>query len=99
MAELVIRRGLEEPDTSSTFVPHKPQRPEKVEGGKAFRIVSEYQPSGDQPGAIAELTEAALAAIPSWMEDYNDLHPHSRLGYRSPREYIRVMSQRAACPV
>jgi transposase InsO family protein len=43
--------------------------------------------------------EAALAAIPFWMDDYNDVHPHSRFGYRSPREYIRVMSQPAACPV
>ena len=42
---------------------------------------------------------AALAAIPLWMDDYNDVHPHSRLGYRSPREFIRAMSQPAACPV
>ncbi len=55
MSELVIRRGLEEPDTSTSFVPHKPQRPEKLESGKAFRIVSEYQPAGDQPTAIADL--------------------------------------------
>ena len=60
MAELVIRRGLEEPDTSGTFVPHKPQRPDKVEGGKPFRIVSEYSPAGDQPGAIADLVATAL---------------------------------------
>ena len=59
MAELVIRRGLEEPDTSGTFVPHKPQRPDKVEGGKPFRIVSEYSPAGDQPGAIADLVATA----------------------------------------
>jgi excinuclease ABC subunit B len=55
MPELVIRRGLTEPDTTASFVPHKPQRPEKVEGGQAFRIQSEYQPAGDQPTAIAEL--------------------------------------------
>ena len=59
MAELVIRRGLEEPDTSGNFVPHKPQRPDKTDGGKPFRIVSEYEPSGDQPTAIAELVAAA----------------------------------------
>ncbi len=59
MAELVIRRGLEEPDTSGTFVPHKPQRPEKTLGGKRFRIVSDYEPSGDQPAAISELVAAA----------------------------------------
>ena len=39
----------------------------------------------------------ALALIDSWMEDYNAVHPHSRLGYRSPREYI--LSQPVACPV
>ena len=55
MAELVIRRGLEEPDTSGTFVPHRPARPDKVEGGRPFKVVSEYQPAGDQPTAIAEL--------------------------------------------
>jgi excinuclease ABC subunit B len=59
MAELVIRRGLEEPDTSGTFTPHKPQRPEKALGGRRFRIVSDYQPAGDQPTAIAELVAAA----------------------------------------
>ena len=55
MAELVIRRGLEEPDTSGGFVPHKPARPEKSDGGRPFRIVSDYQPAGDQPTAIADL--------------------------------------------
>ena len=55
MVELVIRRGLAEPDTSADFVPHKPARPEKADGGRAFRIVSEYQPAGDQPTAIADL--------------------------------------------
>jgi putative transposase len=40
---------------------------------------------------------AALALVDSWMEDYNAVHPHSRLGYRSPREYI--LSQPVACPV
>ncbi|MBC2665657.1 excinuclease ABC subunit UvrB [Novosphingobium flavum] len=60
MAELVIRRGLEEPDTSGNFIPHKPQRPEKSDGGRAFRIVSEYHPAGDQPTAIADLVSATL---------------------------------------
>ena len=55
-----IRTSLAEPETGASFVPHRPQRPQKVEGGKAFRIVSEYSPSGDQPGAIAELAAAAL---------------------------------------
>ncbi len=59
MAELVIRRGLDEPDTNDKFVPHKPVRPNKAEGGRPFKLVSEYEPSGDQPTAIAELTESA----------------------------------------
>ena len=37
------------------FTPHRPPRPEKSEGGIAFKIVSEYEPKGDQPTAIAEL--------------------------------------------
>ncbi len=59
MAELVIRRGLEEPETDENFKPHKPVRPEKAEGGQTFKLVSEYEPSGDQPTAIAELVESA----------------------------------------
>ncbi|MFM7348401.1 MAG: DEAD/DEAH box helicase family protein, partial [Erythrobacter sp.] len=61
MAELVIRRGLDEPETGADFVPHRPNRPEKSMGGIPFRLVSDYQPAGDQPTAIRELTEAALA--------------------------------------
>ena len=61
MAELVIRRGLEEPDTSATFKPHKPERPPKAMGGRRFELVSDYQPAGDQPTAIGELVESARA--------------------------------------
>ena len=41
---------------------------------------------------VARIPDAdtALALIESWMEDYNTVHPHSRLGYRSPREYIAL---------
>jgi len=56
-----IRTSLAEPETGQSFVPHRPERPAKVEGGKAFKLVSDYEPSGDQPSAIKELTEAALA--------------------------------------
>jgi excinuclease ABC subunit B len=41
----------------AAFVPHRPARPEKSEGGKRFRLVSEYAPAGDQPTAIADLVE------------------------------------------
>ncbi len=40
-----------------TFVPHRPERPEKSEGGVRFRISSEFEPKGDQPQAITELVE------------------------------------------
>ena len=52
---IMIRTSLDEPETGQAFVPHRPQRPDKAEGGKPFRVVSEYSPSGDQPQAIAEL--------------------------------------------
>jgi excinuclease ABC subunit B len=61
MAELVIRRGLDEPETGADFTPHRPQRPDKSMGGIPFKLVSEYEPAGDQPTAIAELTSSALA--------------------------------------
>src|SRR3984957_15871544 len=46
------------------FVPHRPARPEKSEGGRRFKLVSEYEPAGDQPTAIADLT-AGIGASPN----------------------------------
>ncbi|MBB5711720.1 excinuclease ABC subunit UvrB [Sphingomonas xinjiangensis] len=56
-----IRTNLDEPETGESFVPHRPNRPEKSEGGKRFELVSEYQPSGDQRFAIPELVQQAAA--------------------------------------
>lgn len=39
----------------SMWQPHRPARPEKIEGGKTFRLVSEFEPKGDQVKAIPEL--------------------------------------------
>lgn len=39
------------------WTPHRPARPEKSEGGISIRMVSDYQPAGDQPTAIADLVE------------------------------------------
>jgi excinuclease ABC subunit B len=39
------------------FMPHRPPRPEKSEGGKRFVIKSDFEPRGDQPQAIRELVE------------------------------------------
>src|SRR3954452_16998424 len=55
-----IRTSLAEPEAAETYVPHRPARPDKAEGGKAFVLQSDYEPAGDQPQAIKELTEAAL---------------------------------------
>src|SRR5215212_9478651 len=52
-----IRTSLAEPDTGQAFVPHKPARPDKADGGKRFKLMSEYEPAGDQPTAIKELVE------------------------------------------
>jgi len=38
-----------------TWAPHRPPRPEKSEGGVRLQIVSDFEPKGDQPQAIAEL--------------------------------------------
>jgi excinuclease ABC subunit B len=54
-----IRTSLAEPETAENFVPHRPERPEKSEGGRRFEVVSDYTPAGDQPKAIAELVGQA----------------------------------------
>src|ERR1700742_2733366 len=42
------------------WTPHRPARPEKSEGGRRFKLVSDYAPAGDQPTAIAELSEGVV---------------------------------------
>ncbi len=37
------------------WTPHRPARPEKSEGGIPIRMISDYQPAGDQPTAIRDL--------------------------------------------
>jgi excinuclease ABC subunit B len=43
------------------WTPHRPPRPPKSEGGRKFRIVSEFDPKGDQPEAIRQLVEGVSA--------------------------------------
>jgi excinuclease ABC subunit B len=45
----------------SAFVPHRPARPQKSEGGRKFKLVSDYSPAGDQPTAIADLVQGVNA--------------------------------------
>jgi excinuclease ABC subunit B len=58
---ITIRTSLAEIPLSPDFVPNRPARPEKSEGGKRFVLKSDYQPAGDQPAAIAELVAQARA--------------------------------------
>ena len=41
----------------ANWTPHRPDRPDKSEGGQKFQMVSDYEPAGDQPHAISELVE------------------------------------------
>jgi excinuclease ABC subunit B len=50
----------EAPGAPADWVPHRPDRPGEKRGGK-FRLVTPYQPAGDQPAAIAELVAQAEA--------------------------------------
>ena len=43
------------------WTPHRPPRPDKSEGGRRFRVVSEFEPEGDQPQAIEELVKGVRA--------------------------------------
>ncbi|MGL4284811.1 MAG: excinuclease ABC subunit UvrB [Phreatobacter sp.] len=54
--ERLIQEGRPEVN-GQVWLPHKPARPEKWEGGKSFELVSDFEPAGDQPTAIAELVD------------------------------------------
>jgi len=44
-----------DPNLVSEWVPHRPARPAKSEGGVELKMVTDFEPSGDQPTAIKEL--------------------------------------------
>lgn len=50
----LIEHGREEMQ-GDVWVPHRPVRPEKEEGGIALRVQSDFEPMGDQPSAITDL--------------------------------------------
>ncbi len=60
------RAGLEalRPDfvPNDVFTPYRPPRPDKAEGGRPLRIVSDFEPRGDQPQAISELVSGVQGA-------------------------------------
>jgi excinuclease ABC subunit B len=62
MPRSLVQPGVQEapahfvPDISpALWTPHRPVRPDKLEGGRKFVLKADYQPAGDQPTAIAEL--------------------------------------------
>ena len=59
--EKLLREGRAEfraeAEAGKVWTPHRPPRPEKSEGGVPLRIVSDFEPKGDQPQAIKELVE------------------------------------------
>jgi excinuclease ABC subunit B len=54
--EALLREGRPE-FKERPWVPHRPPRPEKSEGGQPLVIKSDFAPKGDQPQAITELVE------------------------------------------
>jgi excinuclease ABC subunit B len=57
----LLERGDPNLRETKPWTPHRPLRPDKSEGGLAFKIVSEYEPKGDQPAAIEELVKGIEA--------------------------------------
>jgi len=55
--EKLLREGRPEFQGGIAWSPHRPERPEKSEGGQRFVIKSDYEPKGDQPSAIVTLVE------------------------------------------
>ena len=54
---LIDKHPLVTGKTPARFVPHRPERPQKSEGGIALKLESEFEPKGDQPEAIGDLVE------------------------------------------
>ena len=55
----LLREGRKEfnDQAGQIWMPHRPPRPEKSEGGRKLVIKSDFEPKGDQPLAIDELVE------------------------------------------
>ncbi|MEO0499950.1 MAG: excinuclease ABC subunit UvrB [Pseudomonadota bacterium] len=60
MADIAIRTSTTDPSDMPAFQPHRPERGEKSEGGRPFELISDYEPSGDQPQAIQELVDGLV---------------------------------------
>jgi len=68
-----IRTSLAEPDTGQSFVPHRPERPPKAEGGRAFTVAQWEQ-------YLKRLRGHALAlGVSARTIEYTLFHCHRKL--------------------
>ena len=61
VADMSANFDYDENTMPMLWKPHRPSRPSKSEGGRAFKLVSDYEPAGDQLTAIPELVEGVNA--------------------------------------
>src|SRR6185437_8519507 len=80
---------------TSSHASHRSKVPES--NGMAEAFVKTFKRDYVRINSLPD-ARTVLSRIDHWMEDYNSEHPHSRLGYRSPREYIASLKP-AECPV
>eukprot|EP01035_Chromulina_nebulosa_P035029 gene35030-47068_t len=55
--EDIILHGRKEVEGNDAWKPHRPAPRQKSEGGIPFQLVTQYEPAGDQPTAIADIVE------------------------------------------
>jgi excinuclease ABC subunit B len=55
--EALLREGDPRFREKKLWTPHRPERPQKSEGGISFRMQAPFEPKGDQPTAIADLVD------------------------------------------
>ena len=76
---------------------HAVRSPESNGVCEAFfkTLKRDYARVNPWPDAIS-----VLQPLPTWFEDYNNIHPHSGLRMRSPREFIDShLAKQAVRPV
>jgi excinuclease ABC subunit B len=61
VADMSAAFDYDENSVPLLWKPHRPSRPDKSEGGKLFKLVSDYEPAGDQLSAIPELVAGVNA--------------------------------------
>ncbi|MGZ6019459.1 MAG: DEAD/DEAH box helicase family protein, partial [Phenylobacterium sp.] len=61
VADMSAAFDYDENSVPMLWKPHRPSRPDKSEGGRRFKLVSDYEPAGDQLTAIPELVAGVNA--------------------------------------